>query len=647
MANPFMLTMAATALSLAGSLGNAVAAQPTPGGENTPAEQSREDYPKVEPADLSNLSPDLFSDDDLRPGWMTRPLPYYLAHLAEIANSVITEGDERGWINRRAWRGAAEFRERDARVMENVLSLVYFYTRDKPWNPHHGDRALRQRLELALSFYLAQLGESGLMKPRNPDQHVGFRLANSMFFTKFMGEALVLLSDGPLIDATLHQDLLEAQRRALRHVLTSDLAFVQGRQFSNQFGNIFGGAYAYLYLTKDDEIRSLLEEFLRSHVDRFQSPAGFPYENHSVDFGYSLGTHHSNVHAAWHYAKLAGMEVAWLKKETALWAEWLAYNSVPSPDFSHFYLNRAIEARQDRSGFDRINAPFARYVPGLRPFVSTVDEVREEDERNRARIAANWPRVDPLGTAFSSFSPYAFLHRDHFQWHPTDTEREAARQRLPYLADTRFTHQRVDGRRRLEATFIRRPGYYAVFNAGEQMSAVQTFGLGLLWHPEAGAVLQSQTRMPEAAWGVVVDNEDRVFENQALTVRYFLNGEEFHPLPGNRDLSEGVLEIHYRVAGRNEKFLRFDDNRVLVVVNPGGDFTEQIPLLTDASHGIREDGDTLRVPYGVRDLLIRPEGHTGYSLESTDRGVGLKRVTVLRLEGQRRLTYSLEFVEPR
>ncbi len=604
-----------------------------------------EDFPEVAPVDLNEMSPDPFSDKDFRTGWMTpQPLPYYLYHFAAVANSVVTHGDHRGWINRRIWRSAGEFRNRDPRVMESVLSLTYFYTRAEPWNPYHGDPALRKRLEAALRYYIDSLGENGLMEPATPDQHVGFRLANTMFFTKFMGETLVLLRDGPAIDEELHADLLEAQRRALKYVFTSDLAFIQGRQFSNQYGNVFGGAYAYLYLQDDPGIERLLERSIDEVVPHFQSPAGYLYENHSADFGYSLGTHHSNLQAAWHYAQLAGRDTAWLEKETEHWADWLSYNAVPDPDFSEFTLNRAIESRQNRWGFTRANAPFAEHVPALRAFVASRDEVREEEERSRADLTDSWPRVEALGSGFNSFSPYAFLHRHHFEWYPSEAERESARQELPYFARDRFVHQRVDDRLPMEVTFVNRSGYYAAFNAGEQRSRVQTFGLGLLWHPEAGAALQSQTRMAEAAWGVVLEGGDRVAEaDGALKVRYYLDGEEISPKSGANDLPDGDLEIHYRLGDRGEKFLRFEDERILVAVNPGGEFIEQIPFLIDSSTEPVVDGESIRIPRGERELVIRPEGQIDQSISLTDRNVGDSTVGVVNLKGFRRFTYTLQF----
>ena len=64
--------------------------------------------------------------------------------------------------------------------------------------------------------------------------------------------------------------------------------------------------------------------------------------------------------------------------------------------------------------------------------------------------------------------------------------------------------QRVDDLTHFEVTFIRRPTYYAAFSAGEQEREQQRFGLGLLWNPVTGTVLQSQSRAQDAAWRTVM-----------------------------------------------------------------------------------------------------------------------------------------------
>jgi len=84
---------------------------------------------KVAPSDLSKLRPDHFSDEEL-------DLPYYLAHFHRIANAVVETGENRGFIDISVWRSRRDNKPYNARIMENCLSLAYFYCKDRPWNPY-------------------------------------------------------------------------------------------------------------------------------------------------------------------------------------------------------------------------------------------------------------------------------------------------------------------------------------------------------------------------------------------------------------------------------------------------------------------------------------------------------------------------------
>ena len=100
--------------------------------------------------DLSQLTPDDFADDELflpyNMAYSEKHMPYYLAHFHRLANAV----REDGFIDIAVWRNAADNAPYNARVMESILSLAYFYTTDRPWNPYYGSEALRARLEAAL-----------------------------------------------------------------------------------------------------------------------------------------------------------------------------------------------------------------------------------------------------------------------------------------------------------------------------------------------------------------------------------------------------------------------------------------------------------------------------------------------------------------
>jgi hypothetical protein len=599
--------------------------------------------PLVAPVNLSTIALDAFSDADLATGWSNHyPMPYYLAHISTLANSVQMDGPEKGWINHRVWRSPLEFTIRDPRPMEAVLNMAWFYASDRPWNPYFGDEALRMRLEAALDYYTNTVEENGLLRAVE-GRHIGLRLGTSMFFTKFMGEILVLLENAPAFDADLYARMLDAQRRVLRYIFNSDLAVVQGRQFSNQYGNIFAGLYAYLALTDDAEIRGLANRIIPKVVTQFQSPAGFLYEDHSVDWGYSTGTHHSNIHMAWEYANRAGVDYTWLEEETRLWGEWFSYNAVPEPDFSYFALNCALEGRQNMQGFSSLYAPFAKHIPVFRAYLPNTFELEEMRAQHRRTIARTYPAVEALREGFSTFGPYALLHRNHFSWYPSAAQQIAARESLPMLARDHFIHQRVDNRWPLEVTFIRRPGYYAVFNAGEARNNVQTFGLGLLWHPLTGSVLQSQTRMSgSAAWGVRIEGTS-VQEKTLPRVHYLLDDIPWLPQTGNTDLPDGELEIHFQLPGRGEKFLRFEEDRILVVVNPGGSFVEQIPVLVPRGMSLEITESAVRVPQlGGKNLVIRGEGILSVEADKSARWIGDKQVVTIFLTGERRFAYSLQ-----
>ncbi|MGH9882852.1 MAG: hypothetical protein ACRD6N_15550, partial [Pyrinomonadaceae bacterium] len=469
-------------------------------------------WAEVPPADFSRLEPSDFDDGEL-------DLPYYLAHFHRLANSVVAEGENRGFINLAVWRNQQDNRSYNARIMENILSLAFFYSTKRPWNQYYGSPAVRVRLEAALDFWCRMQNADGRFSEYGPKQ---WNLAATAFATKFMGQTLTLLHNGPPIDPGLLDRTVKADRRAIHFVLTDATFYKHGRDFTNQFTNVWAGALAFLKLYPDAALESLLHRRIQTDTRIFQSPAGYFYEARGPDWGYNLGTHHSNLWMAWHYAKgtpLGNILIA----EERKFVEWLAYNAVREPDGSGFTLNRAIETRQRRPFLDS-NAItrgqedqgqrlIASEVPLARAFSATQEQIKNYRKEQRAALEKNWAGGSELAVgAFSAFSPYAFLHRSHTRWFPTEAQRNAALKLLPYR-DRRFIHQRMDSRERLVFTFVRQPGYYAIFNSGPHLTNQQRYGLGLIWQPEMGAFLQSQTGTSDAAWGTVLRPNQPVYES--------------------------------------------------------------------------------------------------------------------------------------
>jgi hypothetical protein len=464
-----------------------------------------------------------------------------------------------------------------------------------------------------------------------------------------MGETLRLLRSGPSIDANLHRRVVEANRKAILAVLTDPELYEHGRRFSNQYSNVWAGALAYLSLYPDPEIAGKLTAQVVRARDDHQSPAGYFYEQDGPDWSYNLGTHHSNLHMAWHYARGTALGERFAE-ETQRWYEWFGYNAVPEPDGSGFTLNRGIETRTLRpfvtdagQAVSEVGNLMADEVEQARILGPTQEALALRRARQRAELERRWPRVDSLAVgSFGSYSPYAFLHRSHWRWYPTQAQRDAALARLPYFARDRFTHQRADTRRAIVFTYIRRPAYYAVFNAGELWREQQRYGLGLLWTPEAGALLQSQTASRHAAWGTRAADSMLVYEAASFTPMFHINERTVTVSPGKVDLPAGDLTIAYRLGNGGKKAVIFTDDRIRVEIEHGGNFAEQIPLLVVSPAEVKQSAGIVELRRAGTVLTLRVEPHATITVDETDEKVGSKTVIVVSIRATDALSYQLE-----
>ena len=84
--------------------------------------------PQVPPFDSIKLRPSDFSDADL-------DMPYNLTYLPRIANAIETDGPDRGFINISVWRGTAQLHPYNARIMESILTLAWFYASPPQMEP--------------------------------------------------------------------------------------------------------------------------------------------------------------------------------------------------------------------------------------------------------------------------------------------------------------------------------------------------------------------------------------------------------------------------------------------------------------------------------------------------------------------------------
>jgi hypothetical protein len=388
----------------------------------------------------------------------------------------------------------------------------------------------------------------------------------------------------------------------------------------------------------------------------FQSPCGYFYEANGPDFGYTLGTHHNNVHVTWFYLHDTPIGDGIIAAD-AKWNQWLSYNLLRQPDGSTFVANRGVETRQQHAAFDREDGNLAEKVPGARAFATSKEERQRNIAEARKKLAQEWgseklTRSSGLPAGGSSpFSPYVFLQRRMPDYLPSEKERDGAIAKLPYLARDRFNHQRVDSRMkttpmRATFTYIRRPAYYAIINSGTHNTTQQRLGLGLLWTPKDGTLLQTQTNSADHAWGTRADKAERVYEAADLPADFFIDGKEIHPEAGNHDLpggeGAGGLVVTYPIGDNGgSKTLIFDDDSIEVRIKHKGAFVEQLPFLVN-SHAL-EPARSALAPDTVIVGKLTVALPTDTKTTCTEGPVvfGDKRVRTLNIPASEGLSYTL------
>ena len=563
---------------------------------------SSSEWRKIEAPDFTTISPVMFNDSEL-------DIPFFLAHFHRIANAVVEEGDNKGFIDISVWRNPKDNKPYNARIMESILTLAYFYATDRPWNVYYGSEQVRFRLEAAMQFWCKIQAEDGRFSEYGKEK---WNLAATAFATKFMGETLQLLSKGPGIDQEILKRTVEADRKAIMAVLTLPDLWEFGKGYSNQYSNVWSGALAYLDLYHDEEMEQLFLQKFEKSIEAFQSPAGYFYERNGPDFAYNLGTHENNLMMAYHYTKGTKIGDIIIDKSRRF-TDWLVLNIVPESDDMYF-LNRSIETRRNMAVVE-LNGPFitqglalAKEVPLMRPFLRSSEVGSEIIQQKRDSLKMLWPETKKLDTGnFFAYTPYDFLHRRVSKWFPTQKERQEAIEQIPCLTDKYFIKTLNDTRKNVSFTYINMPGYYAVFNHGEIISKQQRYGLTLLWSKETGVIWQSQTRNDAACWGSRID-DSTIMEAMDIKASIFVDGQMFKA--GKQVLTENsVIEIKYKAQGISKEVL-FRSNEIEVNASAGGNLKETIPLVLDGESNILLDGSIVEMQKNSGSVVINANAAT-------------------------------------
>ncbi|MCW5966708.1 MAG: hypothetical protein KIT83_21900 [Bryobacterales bacterium] len=589
----------------------------------------------IPPADLQAIGLAAFDDSEI-------DLPYYVANFHKLATAVEPEDPNRGFIRASVWQDAKDNQPSNARVMENILSLAFFYSQKRPWNPWYGSQQLRHRLEAALSYWMHMQSPEGTFSENGEQQG---SLSATASATKFMGETLHYIKEGPPINEDLLRQVAQAQRKAIFAVLYGAEFYEQGKRSSSEYSGVWAGALSYLALYPDQEIRSTLETRMRSSMRDFQSPLGYFYDGGGPDMGDSLRTHFSNLRMAWHYAQGTGLESYFIDMMKEYYV-WLVWNVSIEKDRSGYYLNAAINTQGERSFLSMDDG--MPYRNGL-ALADTVRLARafQLDETARAkwaaderkRLAAAWPRVPELEVGNpDAYSPETFLHRRHSLGVVSQELHREALTALPCADSHPFNHIKQDGQSNSLFYYANRPGgYYLIFAAGESVRPQQSLGITLIRSHSDGTVLLSQPGNASLAWGTRPAGSEDVYESTRIFPAFRSGTQDISVKVGPNSLPEGDVVLSYAI-GQGSKIITLSKDRIDVEVRHPGDFTEQIPLLIPDNDRVDQRGDAS----SKGKFRLEHRGVTATLGEAKD-VEGPRKIQPLLLQGRDVLRYTIRF----
>lgn len=587
---------------------------------------------EVAPLNTAQIDPSGFAEDEA--GYA-----YFLHHLSTLANAVVMEGEHRGFIDLKVWRRPQDNEPYNARILENHASLAFFYTEDRSWNPYRGDKALKARLEAVMDFWCGIQHSDGRFSEYAPEQ---WSLAPTGFGIKFMGETLRRLhtsgvNGGPTVDAAILARAVTATERAISILLTHPDLLRHATNFSNQYTGFWGGMMSFLSGYPNEAMYRSFVEMIETFRDQLTSPVGYHYERTGCDWRYTMQTHRGNLQHVWHYVRGTELEPEIVKMEQP-WIDWLAQNAVLEPDGSYFTLNRAIETRTPLPGFENWETPMAEHIPLAQAFTQTRETYLENSVVKREALIASWPDVAPLEV----YSPHSFESgRNALHWIVKKDARDMARAQLPYLAKDCYTHFRMDDRVAVHHTFVRRPSYYAIFNAGELICERQRYGLGLLWHPQMGSVLQTQSQA-DGPWGTVLADGTHC-ESSSIEAALTVDGQMFAPIPGQHDLSDGQVIFEYVLGDAGKKTVQFGEAEILVTVASEGDFVEHLPVLVQAEDELSIEGKEIRLVRSGCVMVIACDTDVQIEVVETDVAHGPFELRRVQIVSQGHLVYRIAF----
>lgn len=566
----------------------------------------------------------------------------YLDLLPDVANSVVDDDSElRGFIDCDCWRVGVDA-PTNARVQENALTMAYFYSVDRPWNPYYGDPALRVRMEEALRYWLTLQSPAGAFPelPNDRESRPG-----TAFSLDFLGRSLLDVLDlGPGIDPALRTEVEDALEAAAWWFLTDETQVWSpfGELFANQLAAGMTAISGLLDRFDDPELTAAFRDRVDDLAARVQSPAGHYYEQ-SVGHRYSVQVMSKDLA---HWAD----EQTWpvIRGMQERYVDWLQYQLLPEPDGT-FFVNTALDSRHSRWNQEAAidlgaNNSWSGELPLAAAFGSPAEDV---EARRAAWREGGWdasvaPVVEDRRTRVDPVLIRDVLAEEHY---PSAAEKAAATDELRPRAADGFTAWSESPLIDQQFLYAQRDGLLAGLGWGPQPGFppgrpvearnwdLPRFGRQYLWHRETGMVVQSHNA-PRGGGPAAVGLDDELvwstIDPATGTVDAYLDhdvtfAQDGAPVEHPADRPTGAVSATARAFDGTgpTTTTTIDDDGLTLAVDADGlgpDAFERIPLaLRDGDRLQWLDGDDVLVgePATAADATGLLIGRGAYAVELT------------------------------
>ncbi|GAA3566511.1 hypothetical protein GCM10022222_58020 [Amycolatopsis ultiminotia] len=557
----------------------------------------------------------------------------YLAILPGMVNDVeVDDAATRGFLGGGWWRTPSV--PTNSRVQEHVFTFSWFLANEREWNPYSGSVPLRNRLDAAIAHYLGLQHDDGSWPEYSAAEK---SKAATGFGIGYLAKTLANLRQANALPER-RGEIGTALKKGMTWFLNPDNPIWESPvHYANQNASGLASATLALKLDPDAALQKKLADrigFLAAHG---QSPAGFFYEPTGMDINYNFEVMLPEI-AEIHVLTGDRTVVSMAGK----FAKWFGYNVLREPDGTGSLTYVGMSARTTVTGYDDVVADpdrtdlasvFVPEVPALAPFFTSAED--------RAATREAW-RTDPSPApplAKQDTSPRIIAHAPYGEKLPSAAVKKQAIQQLPYLSSKDFAVQRKDTATEQTYVYVRRPALYLAAFFGERPSQYARGSAGLLWHPEAGTIVQSQ-QDDASCWASVLPSGSPDARG-LLTASYRVGDRDWN---GDRIVpGSAPVTVDYALDSRIRTKLTLTKNTVTRAVKGTTALTEQVPLVLKPTDSVSfADGSPAgfgKTSSATTDALVIRRGDTtiriGWGTALAAKVVATD-VTILR-EGGRRL----------